>query len=741
MTVQTNNNSITYVGNGSTVHFDYDYLILNASHLKVYFGDVLQTSGYEVSGVSSQTGGTVAFAVAPPNGANITLIRDVPFLQLTDYQPYDAFPAESHERALDLLTMMTQQLKDELGRTMQYPVGGNKWDAKDNEIINVGTGSSGTSAANINQVKYLIASEVGNDPSASASVRSREALRRSYAEAGYNLVDGSFEAGGTLVNANDVLLQERTGKAFSGSAGPVSAGTNPAIGGFVDRSGELLRQQVVGMSYAQLRAYTGMATVVAVGCRTAVGDGGDGLFYFDAADTTSADNDFTTLVTATGKRWKRAYSGSKMLTWAGVKPGTDVTSALQNAINVGGGELLIKDGVYSSGKVTIDGTGLYPSLGNPSTRFDLVGSSLGNTIFKVSNSFLEYIGYDGASTASQGIHTGMTIKEFSVVGTGNVGYGIRIKNAAYAHISKLYFKDLEIGMRLSGALTSYYNQIHAERNNYGVLIEPNSYSNVNAVRFSGIFHNNSKAGIGGIVGANVCIEDSNFEGCGTDGVSVTGGIILECNERMSTININAYFEGNVGDADIKINNPTASTLIVNLRGCSFIRGNSDGAGCLSNIDLPSSGGGQIILNLMGCSFYTKTSDGYVPSVNKPFIKPYPHLIVNGEETCFFNESTSRANTGNSGGVLGLTMKADGTCVNAPLYLQPRRDSVGVYILDRLYSYSYNVDHLQVVAVSRTSGAQLHYITKLTPSAIRFKFVDFTGAPMDTDFDVMITARK
>lgn len=241
MTVQTNNNSISYVGNGSTVHFDYDYLILNASHLKVYFGDVLQTSGYAVSGVSSQTGGTVAFAVAPPNGTNITLIRDVPFLQLTDYQPYDAFPAESHERALDLLTMMTQQLKDELGRTMQHPVGGNKWDARGNEITNLGTGSSGTSAANINQVKYLIASEVGDDPSASASVRSREALRRNYAGAGYNLVDGSFEAGGTLVNANDVLLQERTGKAFTGPAGPVAAGTDPVLGGFVDLSHALDR--------------------------------------------------------------------------------------------------------------------------------------------------------------------------------------------------------------------------------------------------------------------------------------------------------------------------------------------------------------------------------------------------------------------------------------------------------------------------------------------------------------------
>lgn len=83
-------------------------------------------------------------------------------------------------------------------------------------------------------------------PSASNSTKvlTRESLRRSYAEAGYNLVDGSFEAGGTLVNANDVLLQERTGKAFSGPAGTVAAGTNPASVGFVDKSGGLLRHEL-----------------------------------------------------------------------------------------------------------------------------------------------------------------------------------------------------------------------------------------------------------------------------------------------------------------------------------------------------------------------------------------------------------------------------------------------------------------------------------------------------------------
>lgn len=78
-------------------------------------------------------------------------------------------------------------------------------------------------------------------------IQVREALLRSYAEAGHTLVDGSFEAGGTLTSSSDVLLQESSGKAYSG-AGPfpqtVAAGTNPTSGGFVDRGGSLLRQEI-----------------------------------------------------------------------------------------------------------------------------------------------------------------------------------------------------------------------------------------------------------------------------------------------------------------------------------------------------------------------------------------------------------------------------------------------------------------------------------------------------------------
>lgn len=75
-------------------------------------------------------------------------------------------------------------------------------------------------------------------------VIARESLRRICAMSNLTLRDGSFEAGGTLTSANDVLLYETNGKTYSG-AGPfpqdIPEGSNPLSASFVDRSGDLIR--------------------------------------------------------------------------------------------------------------------------------------------------------------------------------------------------------------------------------------------------------------------------------------------------------------------------------------------------------------------------------------------------------------------------------------------------------------------------------------------------------------------
>lgn len=80
-------------------------------------------------------------------------------------------------------------------------------------------------------------------------IQVREALRRSYAEAGYFLADGSFEVGGALAKATDVLLYEAEGKAYSwGGALPkiVPAGSTPTSTGGV---GDDAWTQVTSISY------------------------------------------------------------------------------------------------------------------------------------------------------------------------------------------------------------------------------------------------------------------------------------------------------------------------------------------------------------------------------------------------------------------------------------------------------------------------------------------------------------
>ena len=61
-----------------------------------------------------------------------------------------------------------------------------------------------------------------------------EALRRSYADAGFNLVEGSFEEGGELLVASDVMITASgDGYSWGGPVFPhnVAKGTDPTLSG------------------------------------------------------------------------------------------------------------------------------------------------------------------------------------------------------------------------------------------------------------------------------------------------------------------------------------------------------------------------------------------------------------------------------------------------------------------------------------------------------------------------------
>lgn len=124
MTVIGTSNRTEHEGNGILTTFPYNFRVDLLAHMTVFVAGEEVVSGWSITGLGSPTGGDIIFDDAPLDGDLIVFLRVVPITQGMDYQPYDPFPAESHEHALDWLTFICQQLQEELNRKYGSPPGG-----------------------------------------------------------------------------------------------------------------------------------------------------------------------------------------------------------------------------------------------------------------------------------------------------------------------------------------------------------------------------------------------------------------------------------------------------------------------------------------------------------------------------------------------------------------------------------------------------------------------------------------
>ena len=121
MTINTTTNTISHASDGVQTVFPYNFRIDDETHAKVYVDDVEQSTGWTIDGIGGDAGGNVTFATAPAEGT-VTIQRQVPITQEVDYDPYGPFPSQTHEGALDKLTMITQQLQEQVSRATLAPV-------------------------------------------------------------------------------------------------------------------------------------------------------------------------------------------------------------------------------------------------------------------------------------------------------------------------------------------------------------------------------------------------------------------------------------------------------------------------------------------------------------------------------------------------------------------------------------------------------------------------------------------
>lgn len=126
MTVSSTTVKQSYSGNGSTSAFTYSFPINSTNELTVIIRSSTGTettktitTHYTVSDTGS--GGTVTFTSGniPASGETVVLLRNTNLTQATDYVENDPFPAESHESALDKLTLQIQEVQEEVDRSIK----------------------------------------------------------------------------------------------------------------------------------------------------------------------------------------------------------------------------------------------------------------------------------------------------------------------------------------------------------------------------------------------------------------------------------------------------------------------------------------------------------------------------------------------------------------------------------------------------------------------------------------------
>ena len=129
MTISSTTTKNSYSGNGSTTTFAYGFYIPASTDIQVIVRSATGTetiksegtgsTNYSITGVGGSSGGNIVFVTAPASGETVVLRRNTAKTQATDYVANDPFPAETHEDALDKLTIIGQDLQEQVDRSLK----------------------------------------------------------------------------------------------------------------------------------------------------------------------------------------------------------------------------------------------------------------------------------------------------------------------------------------------------------------------------------------------------------------------------------------------------------------------------------------------------------------------------------------------------------------------------------------------------------------------------------------------
>jgi hypothetical protein len=172
MTISSNTATASYAGNGVTQVFPVPFYFLADKDLKVskkvaatgVVSVLTLNSDYTVSDAGNQAGGSITTLAVPASGDQLFIERNVDAVQETAYPANSPFPAASHEKALDRLTMLVQQLLTGLGFKLGKNALSTTYDVGGNTISNAADAVNATDLTTQQQVDSKIAAAATGIP-------------------------------------------------------------------------------------------------------------------------------------------------------------------------------------------------------------------------------------------------------------------------------------------------------------------------------------------------------------------------------------------------------------------------------------------------------------------------------------------------------------------------------------------------------------------------------------------------
>ena len=325
----------------------------------------------------------------------------------------------------------------------------------------------------------------------------------------------------------------------------------------------------------------------------------------------------------------------------------DTSAALQKQFTLGGG-WHIPQGVYkfSTGLIADYSINTFPAISFPSIRYDVTGDAMANTLLEFSGIGTAITSIGSGTTLGEGVHSFDRLANFSLYPTGRTQTqtGISFLRKAYSTIENVCIDYFTNGLVLDGCLTSTLKNVHVRNNTDGIILsDTTGFSRPNALLWERVtVLNNIRHGVvANLIGAANQFIGLNVEQNGRQGIAGEGGFIgnLIGDNGIASVSFDAcYFEGNGGDADLYLTNPTSANITVVLKSCVFNR-TSSAKYTKSNIKLVNSGGGTIRCILIGCGFLSAGS--YLPSSANPFISADSRCEVI-DIGCTYSEVISKA---------------------------------------------------------------------------------------------------